>query len=190
MDYYDGNTVTGLWNYAQHFAMSDNSYSTTFGPSSPGRDQPRLRRHRRTSTLRTRSTTRSISTSTSPNGDLTPNGKGGFSLTSDAQPYYDDCSTRDAVALSGKNIGDVLNSAGVSWGWFQGGSRPSTSFAAALAATGNTGQPTSTFTPNEFKAYFANAANRPPQLEQPGAVLQRPPGRRRAGRNRPVGLQG
>ena len=36
MDYYDGNTVTGLWNYAQHFAMSDNSYSTTFGPSSPG----------------------------------------------------------------------------------------------------------------------------------------------------------
>src|SRR5262249_57730024 len=36
MDYYDGNTVTGLWNYAQHFAMSDNSYSSTFGPSTPG----------------------------------------------------------------------------------------------------------------------------------------------------------
>src|SRR5579885_1449397 len=36
MDYYDGNTVTALWNYAQHFAMSDNSYSTTFGPSTPG----------------------------------------------------------------------------------------------------------------------------------------------------------
>jgi phospholipase C len=36
MDYYDGNTVTGIWNYAQHFALSDNSYSTTFGPSSPG----------------------------------------------------------------------------------------------------------------------------------------------------------
>ena len=32
MDYYDGNTVTGLWNYAQHYAMSDNSYGTTFGP--------------------------------------------------------------------------------------------------------------------------------------------------------------
>jgi phospholipase C len=25
-----------LWNYAQHFAMSDNSFSTTFGPSTPG----------------------------------------------------------------------------------------------------------------------------------------------------------
>jgi hypothetical protein len=21
MDYYDGNTVTGLWNYAQHYAL-------------------------------------------------------------------------------------------------------------------------------------------------------------------------
>jgi hypothetical protein len=36
MDYYDGNTVTGLWDYAQHFAMSDNSYGTTYGPSTPG----------------------------------------------------------------------------------------------------------------------------------------------------------
>src|SRR5262249_37167792 len=26
MDYYDGNTVTGMWNYAQQFAMSDNSF--------------------------------------------------------------------------------------------------------------------------------------------------------------------
>jgi phospholipase C len=36
MDYYDGNTVTGLWNYAQNHAMSDNNYDTTFGPSTPG----------------------------------------------------------------------------------------------------------------------------------------------------------
>src|SRR6516164_6027293 len=36
MGYYDGNTVTALWNYAQNFAMNDNSYSTGFGPSSPG----------------------------------------------------------------------------------------------------------------------------------------------------------
>ena len=37
MGYYDGNTVTALWNYAQHFAMSDNSFGTTFGPSRPAR---------------------------------------------------------------------------------------------------------------------------------------------------------
>src|SRR5438105_7496446 len=36
MDYYDGNTVTALWNYAQNFAMSDNSFGTGFGPSTPG----------------------------------------------------------------------------------------------------------------------------------------------------------
>ena len=36
MDYYDGNSVTALWNYAQHFSMSDNAYGTTYGPSTPG----------------------------------------------------------------------------------------------------------------------------------------------------------
>jgi len=35
VDYFDGNTVTALWNYAQHFAISDNSFNTTFGPSTP-----------------------------------------------------------------------------------------------------------------------------------------------------------
>ena len=33
MGYYDGNTA--LWNYAQHYAMNDNFYGTTFGPSTP-----------------------------------------------------------------------------------------------------------------------------------------------------------
>jgi len=36
MDYFDGNTVTALWNYAQHFAINDNSFGTTFGPSHIG----------------------------------------------------------------------------------------------------------------------------------------------------------
>src|SRR5689334_21231804 len=31
MGYFDGNTVTALWNYAQHFAMSDNFFGATFG---------------------------------------------------------------------------------------------------------------------------------------------------------------
>jgi phospholipase C len=37
MDYYDGNTVTALWNYAQNYAMSDNNYGSVFGPSTPAR---------------------------------------------------------------------------------------------------------------------------------------------------------
>ncbi|MFZ0517007.1 MAG: alkaline phosphatase family protein, partial [Acidobacteriaceae bacterium] len=36
MGYYDGNTVTALWNYAQRYALNDNAFGTTFGPSSPG----------------------------------------------------------------------------------------------------------------------------------------------------------
>ena len=36
LNYYDGNTVTALWNYAQRFALNDNSFGTTFGPSTPG----------------------------------------------------------------------------------------------------------------------------------------------------------
>jgi phospholipase C len=99
----------------------------------------------------------SLSTSTSPNGDLTGDGRGGYSMTSDAQPYWDDCSTRDAASMSGQNIGDVLNRAGVSWGWFQGGFRPSESYPAALKATGQSGQSDSTFLADEFKnAGFQN----------------------------------
>ncbi len=36
MGYYDGNTVTALWNYAQHFAMSDNFFDTEFGVTVEG----------------------------------------------------------------------------------------------------------------------------------------------------------
>ena len=36
MDYYYGNTVTALWNYAQNYAMSDNNYDTNFGPPMSG----------------------------------------------------------------------------------------------------------------------------------------------------------
>src|SRR5215471_442144 len=158
MDYFDGNTVTGMWNYAQQYAMSDNSYGTTFGPSSPGAinlvagdtggvdTDPAFLVNKP-----------SQATPTAPNADITADGNGGFSLTSDAQPYWDDCSTRDAVALTGQNIGDELNAAGLSWGWFQGGFTPTESFHGALSATGHDGQPTSTFIPDEFaKAGFQN----------------------------------
>jgi phospholipase C len=36
LGYYDGNTVTAMWNYAQNFALNDNSFDSTFGPSTPG----------------------------------------------------------------------------------------------------------------------------------------------------------
>ncbi len=155
MDYYDGNTVTALWNYAQHFAMSDNSYGTTFGPSAPGAINLAAGDTGEVDTEHMAESP-SIATSTKPNADLTENGLGGYSLTSDAQPYWDDCSTRDAVAMKGRNIGDELNEKGLSWGWFEGGFRPDQTYQEALAGSGKAGQPTSTFTPDEFKSYYAS----------------------------------
>jgi len=143
MNYYDGNTVTALWNYAQQFAMSDNSYGTTFGPSAPGAVN--------LVSGNTDGVGQSIN-GAATDGDTVSDGVGGTALISDAQPYYDDCSTRDAVSLTGENIGDELDQAGLSWGWFQGGFRPTTTFATAAP-----GQPTSTFTPDEFKGKFAVA---------------------------------
>ena len=164
MDYYDGNTVTAMWNYAQNYSLGDNSFGVTFGPSAPGAINVTAGDTGNVDTAH-EANNPSISTSTAPDGDLTPDGKGGFSLTNDAQPYWDDCSTRDAVAFKGTNIGDVLNRAGLSWGWFEGGFTPTTKFAAAAAATGHSGQPTSTFIPDEFAGDFpgknvpANASN-------------------------------
>ncbi len=154
MNYYDGNTVTALWNYAQHFAMSDNSYGTTFGPSSPGA----INLVSGDTGAVDMTHTANNPSQTGPNADLTADGKGGFSLTSDAQPYYDDCSTRDAVAMSGQNVGDLLNAQGVSWGWFHGGFRPSLPYTTALTDIGVT-QPTSTFVPDQFKAQGAKDPN-------------------------------
>ena len=115
MGYYDGNATPALWNYAQHYAMSDNSFGDDVPcPSAPG------------AINLVAGTTGGVSPTlqvNNPASDLTSDGLGGQSLISDAQPYWDDCSTRDAVALTGKNIGDVLNAAGLSWGWFQGGFR-------------------------------------------------------------------
>jgi phospholipase C len=106
MGYYDGNTVTALWNYAQDFVLEDNSYGTTYGPSSPGAINV------------ISGNTAGATQVVAPSGydDIA-----GGSLIDDAQPAGDACTTRDSATMSGKNIGDLLNAAGVSWGWFEGG---------------------------------------------------------------------
>ena len=130
-----------------------------------------------------------VSTPTSPDGDLTPDGQGGYSLTSDAQPYYDDCSTRDAVALTGTNIGDELNKAGLSWGWFEGGFDPTTTFAAASAGIGHSGQPTAQFIPDEFSGSFTGK-NVPAHASNQALCDAVHPVGVGLGRHRSVGLQG
>ena len=161
MNYYDGSTVTAYWNYAQHFAMSDNSFNSTFGPSSPGAINLVSGDTGGVDTSHTADPGGTAGNNPLTNGDTVGDGNGGTSLIEDAQPYYDDCSTRDAVAMGGQNIGDLLNAKGLSWGWFQGGNRPSTSFATANSTNGGTNHPTSTFVPDEFSGKFpvTNASN-------------------------------
>jgi len=111
MGYYDGNTVTALWNYAQRFAMNDNSYNTNFGPSTPGAIN-----------LISGQTNGAIN-NVRGTGALVGDGNGGLTDISDADPAGDVCSTStgENFSMSGKNVGDLLNAKGVSWGFFEGG---------------------------------------------------------------------
>jgi phospholipase C len=120
MDYYDGNTVTALWNYAQDFALSDNSYGTTFGPSTPG--------------------ALNLISGQTHGGTLNKAGSSvaNGSVIGDQDPGFDDCSNNagPTLTMSGQNIGDLLNAKGISWGWFQGGFRPS-AVTGGVATCGN-----------------------------------------------------
>ncbi|HUL32285.1 MAG TPA: alkaline phosphatase family protein [Candidatus Eisenbacteria bacterium] len=112
MGYYDGNTVTALWNYAQHYAMSDNSYGTTFGPSTPGLLNL------------VAGQTNGVDQVLNPSSSFeTDGGNGTLTVISDPDPFGDACSNpnRNQVQMAGQNIGDLLNQAGVTWGSFMGG---------------------------------------------------------------------
>jgi len=133
LGYFDGNTVTALWNYAQHFAISDNSFDATFGQSTAGAlhlaaadnagalcGDPKMIYGGVPLCLGPGDSPPSSTASDPPsNGTL-------GTLYADADPLWDICSTKASfsiptAAFSGRNIGDLLTQAGVTWGWFQGG---------------------------------------------------------------------
>jgi len=176
MDYYDGNTVTGLWNYAQNYAMSDNNYDTNFGPSTPG-------------------ALNVISGSTGDGYAVSPttgqpvsdagtvstlNSKGLGTIYGDLDPAFDDCSdashtsTNPVGVMTGKNIGDLLNARHVTWGWFQGGFAPTSTNSAGYAVCGAShtnigGATVADYSPhhNPFEYYksTANPKHLPPSSE-------------------------
>jgi phospholipase C len=176
MDYYDGNTVTGLWNYAQNYAMSDNNYDTNFGPSTPG-------------ALNVISGSDgdgyAVSPSTGqpvadPSSVSPPNSKGLGTIYGDLDPAFDDCSdashtsTNPVGVMTGKNIGDLLNERHVTWGWFQGGFAPTSTNSAGLPVCGAEhanvgGAEVADYSPhhNPFEYYksTANPKHLPPSSE-------------------------
>jgi phospholipase C len=112
MGYFDGNTVTAFWNYAQNFAMSDNSHGSTFGPSTPG-----------VINLVSGQTNGVIATLNGTGDEVSGGPDGSLTMIGDADPIGDVCSSpsRAQGTMGSKNIGDLLTAAGVSWGGFMGG---------------------------------------------------------------------
>ena len=147
MDYFDGNTVTALWYYAQNFAMSDNSYDTDFGPSTPG----------------------ALNLISGNTHGVTPANLTGVTVQGtvigDADPTGDIASAGTTMQMSGKNVGDLLNAKGVTWGWFEGGfDNPSQTH------IGSNGQPKVDYIPHhEPFQYYPQTAN--PQHLPPTAAI-------------------
>ncbi len=131
MGYFDGNTVTAIWNYAQHFAISDNSFSTMFGPSTVGA----LNLIAGTTSLATLVPLTPNGKTANPSGNIAGGKRDPFLKTGaaigDPMPGLDDCvltnpklQNASMIVETGKNVGDLLNAKGITWGWFQGGFSP------------------------------------------------------------------
>jgi len=119
MDYFDGNTVTAMWNYAQSFAINDNSFGTTFGPSHVG-------------VLNLVSGQTHGAMPTQPTPAIVEG-----TMIGNVEPTFDDCPVSALSAeMTGKNIGDLLNARRVSWGFFSDGFRPTSRLADGTAVCG------------------------------------------------------
>ena len=151
MAYFDGNTVTALWNYAQRFAMSDEFFETTYGPSTPGAIN-----------LVSGQTHGAVPADLTAAGDvLTVRG----TVISDPDPEFDDCSGPVRIRMTGLNVGDLLSRRGVSWGWFEGGFRatergPDGRALCGRSHPGSDGKTAADYIPHhEPFQYYASTAN-------------------------------
>jgi phospholipase C len=111
MSYFDGNTVTALWNYSQRYALNDNSYASTFGQSTQGAIEL------------ISGQTNGVTDQINAAADLVDGGNGTYTEVNDGDPIGDKCSSTSwgQIRYTGNNIGQMLSKHGVSWGWFEGG---------------------------------------------------------------------
>jgi phospholipase C len=124
MGYYDGNTVTALWNYAQHFALNDNNYTTQFGPSTPGAiNLISGQANGFSATLNVVDGSGNLLHGTHEAFGDAAHIVSNITEIGDGDPLQDVCSNPaiDQITMAGKNIGDLLNAKGITWGSFMGG---------------------------------------------------------------------
>jgi phospholipase C len=176
MGYYDGNTVTALWNYAQYFAMNDNSFSNTFGPSTPGALEA--------VSGNTDGMQIVASSKSSYYVNNTVGGVADHTMINDVDPGYDTCSsTTNSAMMTGKNIGDLLNATGITWGGFMGGfnlglsNANGTTGCARSTASSTVSETVADYIPHHnWFQYFASTANpthaRPTTLTDVGYTFQ------------------
>lgn len=145
MGYFDGNTVTALWNYAQFFSINDNFHTTNICQSTVG----------------------AINLISGQSHGAIPNNltigpvpivvQG--TIINDIDPKYDDCSeTPQTVELTGINVGNLLNAKGVTWGWFQGG------FADCNAAHAGPNGPVIDYIPHHNPFQYYQSTSNPQHL--------------------------
>ena len=182
MDYFDGNTVTGLWNYAQNYAMSDNNFDPDFGPSSPGAINLVSGFDGAGYAVASNAAdpTTAAHVTASNVGYVGGNTANLGTIYGDIDPAYDECSdtnhtsTNPVGVLTGKNIGNLLDAANVSWGWFQGGFAPTgTNSDGAVCGSEHEnigGAEVTDYVPHhdpfQFYASTANPAHLPPTSEK------------------------
>ena len=146
--FYDGNTVTAIWNYAQRYAMSDRFFQSTFGPSVVG-----------ALNLASGQTNgiAAVKNGAAPNV-LVDGGAGSYTVQGDVDPIGDICSSskRIQVTMGGRNIGDLLEAANISWGWFEEGF--DVSVVNPNKSTGCDRSHTSAVTGIKYKDYVAHHA--------------------------------
>lgn len=99
-------------------------YGSTFGPSTPGHID-----------LISGQAIGALPANTKIPPSLKFDGVVNGTLKGDIDPKFDDCSRNSklynvTIAMQGKNLGDLMNAKGVTWGWFSGGFR-------LLTKTGN-----------------------------------------------------
>ena len=168
MGYFDGNTVTAYWNYAQFFAMSDNSHGSTFGPSTPG-----------VINLISGQTNGVTATLNGTGDEVSGGSDGSLTMIDDADPIGDVCSSpsRAQGTMGSKNIGDLLTAAGVTWGGFMGGFNLSTVNSNGTTGCNRTttsavtGVTESDYIPHHsLFAYWSSTAN--PQHTRPASLAE------------------
>jgi phospholipase C len=123
--------------------------------------------------------TNGVSATLNGTGDEVDGGNGTLTVIGDPDPVGDVCSnpTRNQVTMEGKNIGDLLNAAGVSWGSFMGGFNlsivnPNGTTGCARSSTGLAGTTGYYIPHHSFFNYWTSTANykhtRPKNLAEIG----------------------